>query len=519
MKSQWILAGSVVGILLLRPVTSLACGGCFHPPPTDPMMQNMVASVVTDHRMAFSISKTQTVLWDQVQYQGNPTEFAWVLPVHAGAKLELSHDAWLAALDAGTRSIIKSPAYTCPPPPPNATGYASGGGSYYGGGGGGCGGGDDTSSSRGFGIDASYDPGGQGMDGGQYMDGNGVMVLEQSVVGPYSVVTLRASNGDALGPWLRANGFEIPMNVDPIVKAYDTEGFDFIAMRLKPGANVRAMQPVRVTTPGADPTLPLRMVTAGVGANVGLTLWVISEGRYEPANFPKETIGGVSWFGNQSRSNYSELSIAIMAKHDGYTWLVESATDGNGSTNPFQPSVVSAYQSVCTGKSEKVAVPCPSPDAGSDASSDADADADTDADSDASSQMASDAGADAGCFQTVNGCTSFDDWAVATKGLYPIVITRMRSVLPVAALATDLKLGASYDQSPLSNVIQTVGYADQFDPCPKYTTADSGASNSSSYDHGGCSCETTGGRNTASSVATGSIAALVLASFLRRRRR
>lgn len=33
----------------------------------------------------------------------------------------------------------------------------------------------------------------------------------------------KASNGDALGPWLRDNGFVVPLNVDPIVNAYDAD--------------------------------------------------------------------------------------------------------------------------------------------------------------------------------------------------------------------------------------------------------------------------------------------------------
>lgn len=515
MKSQWILAGSVVGILLLRPVTSLACGGCFHEPPP-PTMQNEVTSVVTDHRMAFSISKTQTVLWDQVRFAGDPREFAWVLPIRAGAKLELSHDAWLAALDASTRVIIKSPALTCNP---NAYGSGYLGGGYGGGGGGGCGGGSESSN----GINTTYDPGGSSDAGATYMDGDGVMVVEQKVVGPYSVVTLHASNGDALGPWLRNNGFEIPANVDPIVKAYDAEGFDFIAMRINPGAQVRAMQPVRVITAGADPTLPLRMVTAGVGANVGLTLWVIGEGRWQPSNFPASTIGDVVWHGLQSRSSYSEQSIAVMSRSSGTTWLVETSTDGYGSA--YQMPVPDLYKTVCNFKTIQVPVPCPEKDAGqpadasaSDASDPDASDSDASDASDAADLDASDASetgsSDAGCYQTVDACTQFDDWAVATTGIstYDLRITRLRAVLPTSALAVDLKLGAM-DQSTIPNVLQTTAFADG-DPCAQYD-----AGSSSSYAQGGCSCETTGGRNTASSVATGSIAALVLASFLRRRRR
>src|SRR5579859_2090709 len=96
-------AACPVAAFLLESQDALACGACFHsPPPT----QVIDTSLVTDHRMAFSVSQTQTVLWDQIRYSGNPTNFAWVLPIRAGARVELSSDAWLAALDASTRTVI-----------------------------------------------------------------------------------------------------------------------------------------------------------------------------------------------------------------------------------------------------------------------------------------------------------------------------------------------------------------------------------------------------------------------------
>ena len=58
-----------------------ACGGCFHGPPAPTETE----TVITDHRMVFSVSPAQTVLWDQIRYAGNPAEFAWVLPIKPGA--------------------------------------------------------------------------------------------------------------------------------------------------------------------------------------------------------------------------------------------------------------------------------------------------------------------------------------------------------------------------------------------------------------------------------------------------
>ena len=68
--------------------------------------------MVTGHRMAFAVSPTRTVLWDQIQYSGSPATFAWVLPVGAGAYIELSNDAWFETLDAATTAQVLSPQYT-----------------------------------------------------------------------------------------------------------------------------------------------------------------------------------------------------------------------------------------------------------------------------------------------------------------------------------------------------------------------------------------------------------------------
>ena len=117
----------------------------------------------------------------------------------------------------------------------------------------------------------------------------------------------------------------IPADVKPIVDAYVTEGFDFLALRLQPGAGVAAMRPVRVSSPGGSPVLPLRMVSAGTGPTVGITLWVIAEGRYETQNFPYFIISGndLTWDWATSKSDYSTLRAQKSA--DGRTWELESS--------------------------------------------------------------------------------------------------------------------------------------------------------------------------------------------------
>ena len=216
-----------------------ACGGYFAP---------TQSPEVASHRMAFSVSTTQTTLWDQVEYTGDPASFAWVLPIKGMVDVGVSSDLLFEQLDSLTAVLV-----TAPDPCP-------------------C-----------------QDEGGDGSGGGGG-GGGGVTVIAQSAVGPYDTVQLSSSDPTALTDWLTMNGYDIPASVEPTIAAYVNEGFDFLALKLAPGMGVSAMQPVRVTTPGAGLSLPLRMVAAGVGSTVPITLWVLAEGRYAPTNFPTFTV-------------------------------------------------------------------------------------------------------------------------------------------------------------------------------------------------------------------------------------
>src|SRR5687767_5234676 len=89
-----------------------ACGGCFNTAaPTQPASRTV--TTVTGHRMALSISTERTVLWDQIEYSGEPEDFAWVLPVRPGAILELSTDAFFDVLTAATSARVSSPPSFC----------------------------------------------------------------------------------------------------------------------------------------------------------------------------------------------------------------------------------------------------------------------------------------------------------------------------------------------------------------------------------------------------------------------
>ncbi len=281
-----LLASLTVGSALLYQRPAEACGGCFVPPENN--------TVVTDHRMILSVGQGQSTLYDQIRYQGSPESFAWVLPITGEAQVGLSADVVFSALDSMTQVAVVAPPRNCPPPPD-------------------CGAGNKSSS-------ASPAPQ-AGADNG------GVTVTKSEVVGPYETVQLQATNPQALNDWLQSNGFSLPNDVKPVVAAYVVEHFNFLAMKLRPGATVKSMRPVRVTTPGSTVTLPLRMVAAGTGAVVGISLWVLGQGRYEATNFPMFTIKSedLAWDWVANASNFKQLRAQKSAATGGRGWELETS--------------------------------------------------------------------------------------------------------------------------------------------------------------------------------------------------
>lgn len=435
------VAAAFVWAFVGAPRDASACGACY--------AASSESTIVDDHRMALAVSKQRTILWDQISYSGNPSEFAYVVPVREGTRVEPSTDAWFEALDASTRPIIMAP-------------------QSYGAGWGGDGEGSDESSGcacSGEQTSAAFaDRGGAGADAAASKDAGPppVDVVEQKVVGPYDAVTLRSKEPKALETWLRDHGYAIPPESDPIVADYVKNGFDFIALRLRPDDGARAIQPIRIVTPGADPTLPLRMMQIGAGASLAVTLWVIGEGRWHTANFPDATIDydKLIWDYTLNRSNYQELARAAMAEGGGRAFLTEYADAPDLSpSGPFQTpgtmgnvGLASAYRRACPEE------PATDAGAGDDAGDDAgDASAiDDGGDAAVLADGGDDAGdaGDGGAPPVVVQHATCDDLDVAFDGISvaDARVTRLRAVLPHAALDATLTLEPAPTQERVDNV-------------------------------------------------------------------
>jgi hypothetical protein len=483
------VATSALGLAVERDVA--ACGGCFHPPP----QPSQTASDITDERMLLAVSTTQSTLYDQITYSGTPSSFAWVLPIHGTVDVGLSADVLFDSMDVLTQTQINAPFVNCPQP------------SGCGGGGGGCG--------------ASASPAAASVEGAGDRGAAvppPVTVTKQENVGPYDTVQLHATDASALDAWLTQNGFDIPAAVTPVIDAYVTEGFDFLAMKLLPNQGVQSMRPVRVTTPGASLSLPLRMASIGTGTTVGITIWIVSDGRYEPQNFPFFHIddSALVWDFKTSSSNYTALRTQNEQTLKNAGWEIESSISLNEQSITSLILNGGQYYNGYGGVSQSAPsdpsldyLPIGDPDAGS-----------------GGEGGALDDGAPATAGYESAEQVRTDDINALFVGLTgpSVRVTRVRSDIAHVAMTSDLIFQASADQSEVSNVrtvTQSVNVTcPVFSGCSQVGTGTLAQAQASVAPHSGCAASWPPNRGAAASFGGfAGFLALVAARMARTRRR
>ena len=266
---------------LASPRDAHACGGAFF---------DTASTVhVTDHRMAIAISKDQTIIWDQIRYDGDPNAFAFVFPVPPGSQVELGDDAWLTALDAYTAPTIYSPRE-----------YSQSGCALMG-----CAGTENTT------------------PGNASATGTGPTTAR--VVGPYVVSTVSPSNADELLSQLTKDGLNVPDGASAIVSSYLAQGMSFVVMRLRPGCGERSITPVRIVMPGSHPVVPLRLSSVGAVGTVNVEIFVLGTQRWAPQSYPEGAIDYAQLRADTGSNNYEDLADAVFASAGGRTFITEQA--------------------------------------------------------------------------------------------------------------------------------------------------------------------------------------------------
>jgi hypothetical protein len=275
------------------PAPVQACGGFFCG--QQPVDQ-------TAERIVFAVGEGTTDMIVQLSFEGKAADFAWVLPLPAvpvEGSLDVFPQSALSALDAATAPVFWFDWSECGDLPPA------------------------------FGADASAPE-----------DGGGVTVHVRETVGPFDTVVIEGTDADELVRWLRDNHFRVTEPMRPYIEAYVAEGNMLLALRLSPGNEVSDIQPFRLSLPGENPSIPIRITSVAAEPEMGILVFILADRRYEPKNWVEVDVdlADVVIDPETGRSNWAALvaqavdAVGGQGFHtelaettDDYVWLLENS--------------------------------------------------------------------------------------------------------------------------------------------------------------------------------------------------
>lgn len=273
-----ILTACAAAAGLLAPSLAAACGGFFcSASPVDQQAE----------RIIFVQKDTTTVeSYVEILYQGAPEDFAWVVPVPAVPELDVWNGAAFNALDLATQPQFEIPW--------------------------GC-----------FAPEAADADAGGGRAPGE----DDVQVLAQERVGPFDTATITSDDPRALVDWLRRNGYRIVPAMEPFIALYTREQLKFLAMKLAPGEDTAAIQPIKMTYRASGPSVPLRLTAVAAQLEMGVKVWILADRRYGPLNvFPVEIDDADLRFDPWTwQTNYTALVARAVDAVGGHGFVTELA--------------------------------------------------------------------------------------------------------------------------------------------------------------------------------------------------
>ena len=286
---------------LAVPATAEACGGFFCGAVFDPVVQ-------TAERILFRVNPDDTVTSViEIQYEGEPTDFAWVLPLSAPIDPQSVSTASAGLFDA--LEDLTAPRFV--------TGFDGATADVAGMSAAGC------SAPWWF-----YGPNWQGgMESEPFVpDFSGVEVVGDSVVGPYAIEVITAEDAGTLLSWLNFNGYQLPGNAQEAIASYVGDGGAFLGVKLNPDVPAGPIDALEVTMPGTAPSLPLMLTAVAAADDMDITAYVLADERYAPDNYVDYAFdwSRVQWAG-EGRTDYEDRIPSEVDALGGRAFLTEFA--------------------------------------------------------------------------------------------------------------------------------------------------------------------------------------------------
>jgi MYXO-CTERM domain-containing protein len=265
------LATSVVGALVLADTPVARACGCLSPPAVS---EGEFAVNQEAEQIIFEVEPGWVTAHVLIKYAGDPSKFAWIIPVPEVPELGVSPVSAFGLLDQQTAPDVTvqvedvcpisqwACAYHDQPSCPGLFGAV------------------DEASDYGFGsVDA-------GFSGDAGASTTPVTVIDQQVVGDYQTITFRANEAAAATQWLRDNGFVVNQTTSIYMESYVNQNMVFVAAKLVPGAGIKAIKPLRMRYRAAYPMVPLILTAVAAEPNLTVTTFVYANQAFRPMGHP-----------------------------------------------------------------------------------------------------------------------------------------------------------------------------------------------------------------------------------------
>jgi hypothetical protein len=290
-----VAATTLAALAILAPLEARAfCG--FYVAKADAKLFNKASKVVVARK------ETRTTITMASDYQGDPKEFALVIPVPtviAKDQIKISDNALVDHLDAYSAPRLVE--YHDPDPCAPVALYR---------------------------LDSSSGPAVPAMAAAPAKQGTaalGVKIEAEYTVGEYDIAILSAKESGGLTTYLNQEGYKIPAGAAPVLASYIKQDMKFFVARVnlkeqsKSGATY--LRPIQVTTDTPKFMLPIRLGTVNAdGPQDMIVLMLTEKGRVETTNYRTHKIPSnmdVPLFTKKEFGNFYRAMFAEQVRRDG----------------------------------------------------------------------------------------------------------------------------------------------------------------------------------------------------------
>ncbi|MBA2541078.1 MAG: DUF2330 domain-containing protein [Deltaproteobacteria bacterium] len=291
MKLGITLGATILALAMAAPVADAFCG--FYINGSEQKMFNDATNVVLMRQ------GTRTVLSMQNDFRGPLTDFAMVVPVPVVLKqadVKTLDKGVLDRIDSlGSPRLVEYWEQDPCPAPYDARGYGRSG------------------------VDKMSRPSMAEPSADMSRRRDSVKIEAKFEVGEYKILILSATDSSGLERWLTGNGYKIPPGAEPLLRPYVESGSKFFVAKVDPkkvkmDGNRAALSPLRFHYDSEEFSLPIRLGMANADGKQDLIVNILSDKRFELANYKNVVIPTNFDVKNEVRSRFAEFYAALFDK-------------------------------------------------------------------------------------------------------------------------------------------------------------------------------------------------------------